>query len=62
MTKGRYREFYQCDFDIAGEYDLMLPEAEILYIVHEIFTKLDVGSFMIKLSHRKLLDAIVEII
>lgn len=20
MNKGRYREFYQCDFDIAGEY------------------------------------------
>ena len=45
MTKGRFREFYQCDFDIAGEYDLMLPDAEILYIVHEILTKLDVGTF-----------------
>jgi histidyl-tRNA synthetase len=21
MTKGRMREFYQCDFDIAGAYD-----------------------------------------
>lgn len=39
----------------------MLPEAEILYIIHEILTKLDVGIFTIKLSHRKLLDAIVEI-
>lgn len=27
MTKGRYREFYQCDFDIAGTYDQMIPDA-----------------------------------
>lgn len=25
MTRGRYREFYQCDFDIAGTYDPLLP-------------------------------------
>ena len=40
----------------------MLPEAEVLYIVHEIIKKLDVGNFVIKISHRKLLDAMVEII
>jgi histidyl-tRNA synthetase len=33
MTKGRYREFYQCDFDIAGSYDQMIPDAEILTIM-----------------------------
>lgn len=25
MTRGRYREFYQCDFDITGAYDPLLP-------------------------------------
>ena len=35
MSKGRFREFYQCDFDIAGVYDPMLPDAEILLIVVE---------------------------
>lgn len=25
MTRGRYREFYQCDFDIAGVYDPLIP-------------------------------------
>ena len=30
MTKGRFREFYQCDFDIAGTYDAMVPDAECL--------------------------------
>lgn len=29
MTRGRYREFYQCDFDIAGAYDPLLPGANI---------------------------------
>ena len=59
MTKGRFREFYQCDFDIAGDYDTMLPEAEVLYIVSEILRELDVGTFTIKISHRKLLDAML---
>ena len=62
MTKGRFREFYQCDYDIAGEYDLMLPESEILYTVCEILKELDVGTFTIKISHRKLLDGLLEML
>ncbi|MEE6478720.1 hypothetical protein FKM82_011974 [Ascaphus truei] len=48
MTKGRYREFYQCDFDIAGQYDPMIPDAECLKIVHEILSELQLGEFLIK--------------
>jgi len=30
-TRGRFREFYQCDFYIAGSvYGLMIPESEVL--------------------------------
>lgn len=58
MTKGRYREFYQCDFDIAGTFDLMIPDAECLRIVHEILTALDLGDFVIKVNHRRLLDGV----
>merc|ERR550534_176857 len=36
MTRGRFREFYQCDFDIAGAYDPMVPDAECVKIVSEI--------------------------
>ncbi|KAK0515987.1 hypothetical protein JMJ35_002021 [Cladonia borealis] len=39
MTKGRMREFYQCDFDVAGAYDRMVPDAEIIRIVCEVFGK-----------------------
>ncbi|KAI8581388.1 hypothetical protein K450DRAFT_279165 [Umbelopsis ramanniana AG] len=61
MTKGRMREFYQCDFDIAGVYDPMIPDAEILRIVVEALTALDVGEFTVKLNHRKILDGIFEV-
>uniref|UniRef100_A0AAG5DV50 histidine--tRNA ligase n=1 Tax=Anopheles atroparvus TaxID=41427 RepID=A0AAG5DV50_ANOAO len=60
ITRGRYREFYQCDFDIAGTYDPMLPDAECVKVVAEILTELGVGDFVVKLNHRKLLDGMFE--
>ncbi|GAA5899717.1 hypothetical protein JCM5296_004204 [Sporobolomyces johnsonii] len=61
MSKGRMREFYQCDFDIAGVYDPMLPDAECLTIACEVLEALEIGDFTIKLNHRKLLDGIFAI-
>ena len=62
MAKGRFREFYQCDFDIAGpNYGKMIPETEVIKVVTEILTQLPIGGFNIKLNHRLLLDAIVNI-
>lgn len=61
MTKGRYREFYQCDFDIAGVYDPMLPDAECLAIAVEILGHLNLGQPTVKVNHRKLLDGMFAI-
>ncbi|KAI8148010.1 hypothetical protein BJV82DRAFT_314251 [Fennellomyces sp. T-0311] len=61
MTKGRLREFYQCDFDIAGTYDPMIPDAEILRILCEALTALQIGPYSIKINHRKILDGIFEL-
>lgn len=66
MTKGRMREFYQCDIDIAGVYDRMVPDAEILRIVCEVFGEQGLGwtgkeGFQIKINHRGILDGIFEI-
>lgn len=36
------------DFDIAGQYDAMIPDAECLKIVHEILSELQLGDFRIK--------------
>ncbi|XP_022904741.1 histidine--tRNA ligase, cytoplasmic isoform X2 [Onthophagus taurus] len=60
ITKGRYREFYQCDFDIAGTYDPMIPDAECVKVVKEILDVLEIGNYVIKLNHRFLLDGMFE--
>lgn len=61
ITKGRYREFYQCDFDIAGNYDAMLPEVECLKIVSEALDAVKIGKYVIKVNHRLLLNSIFEV-
>ncbi|KAG0082058.1 Cytoplasmic and mitochondrial histidine tRNA synthetase [Podila epicladia] len=61
MTKGRMREFFQCDFDVAGTYDAMIPDSEILRVLTECLTALDLGDFTIKINHRKILDGIFEV-
>ena len=32
MARGRFREFFQCDFDIAGVHPAMAPDAEVLKV------------------------------
>jgi histidyl-tRNA synthetase len=61
MTKGRMREFYQCDIDIAGVYDPMIPDAEILRIATEVFDALGWKTYTIKINHRKILDGIFKV-
>ncbi|XP_040200752.1 histidine--tRNA ligase, cytoplasmic-like isoform X2 [Rana temporaria] len=58
---GRYREFYQCDFDIAGHYDPMIPDAECLKIMYEILSELELGDFLIKVNDRRLLSGILTV-
>ncbi len=58
--KGRYREFYQCDVDVIGSTSL-LNEAELVMIIDEVFTRLDV-PVTIHLNNRKILTGIAEAI
>ncbi|KAH6637266.1 hypothetical protein F5144DRAFT_592188 [Chaetomium tenue] len=60
ISRGRLREFYQCDFDIAGVYDPMIPDAEIICIIAEVFEAFEIGV-AVKLNHRKILDGLFEI-
>ncbi len=84
------REFFQCDFDIAGSYASMVADAEVLkvrregktmrnaactsdllnerhgsltsvQVLVEILLDLSLGTFEVKLNHRGLLDAMLEI-
>lgn len=62
MNKGRMREFYQCDFDIAGLYDAMMPDAEIIKLTCDTFQALGwEGRYTIKINHRKILDGIFQV-
>ncbi|KAM7492875.1 hypothetical protein LguiB_027484 [Lonicera macranthoides] len=60
-SKGRYREFYQCDFDIAGQYEKMGPDSEVVLILTELLDELNIGDYEVKLNHRKLLDGMLDI-
>ncbi len=58
--KGRYREFYQCDFDIVGSSSLM-ADAEILAIVYESLSSLGFEDFSIRINSRKIIRGLVEV-
>ncbi|XP_004686874.1 PREDICTED: probable histidine--tRNA ligase, mitochondrial [Condylura cristata] len=61
VVQGRFREFCQCDFDIAGEFDPMIPDAECLKIICEILSGLQLGDFLIKVSDRRILDGMFAV-
>lgn len=50
-SKGRYREFYQCDFDIAGQYERMGPDFEVIKILTELLNELDIGDYEVNLMN-----------
>ena len=53
--KGRYREFWQCDFDMVGV-DNAQSDFEILLLIHTCLTQMKVGAFKVSVSHRGLLN------
>lgn len=54
--KGRFREFYQCDIDVIGSETLsILYDAEIPSIIYDLFKKLNIGDFTIRINNRKIL-------
>lgn len=54
--KGRYREFFQCDFDIVG-IDSPRADLEILSMMHSALRALGLDRFSIKVAHRGLFNA-----
>ncbi|MEO6868193.1 MAG: histidine--tRNA ligase [Ginsengibacter sp.] len=56
--RGRYREFYQCDVDVAGTYS-MISDAEFACIYSEVFRRLKI-PVTIKINNRKILYALAE--
>ncbi len=59
-AKSRYREFYQCDADVVGT-DSLLCEAEIVLMIKEVFKRLRIEDYSIKINHRAILSSLAEL-
>src|SRR5215217_2363009 len=55
--RGRFREFWQCDADIAGSAS-MVADAEVVTIMAEALAAVGLPKFTIHISHRRLLESI----
>ena len=53
QQKGRYREFYQCDIDVIGDEELSIKyDSEMPSIIYDIFKKLNIGDFIIRINNK----------
>jgi histidyl-tRNA synthetase len=57
--KGRYREFYQCDADVAGTYSF-ISDVEFAQIYVDVFKRLKIET-EVKINNRKILYALAEV-
>lgn len=57
-ARGRFREFVQCDADIAGS-SSPLADVEVLQVACTVFEKLGVKGFRLRVSNRKLLTGLL---
>jgi histidyl-tRNA synthetase len=58
-SKGRYREFTQCDIDIVGNTS-PLADAEIVALIEKSLKKLDFTEFTIRVNSRQVLFNVME--
>jgi len=56
--RGRYREFWQCDVDVAGSTSGMV-EIELLAMANEVYSSLGFEQFVIEINHRQLLTGLI---
>ncbi len=55
--RGRYRELYQADIDVIGDGSLSIyNEAEVPAIIYQVFTRLGLTRFVIRVNNRKILN------
>ncbi len=58
---GRYRQFRQCDIDVVGRTTLsLLYDAQMPAIIAEIFDRIQIGAFLIRINNRKVLTGFFD--
>jgi histidyl-tRNA synthetase len=59
--RGRFREFYQCDIDVIDRGTLSLRhDAEVPAVIHDVFDRIGVGSFTIRINNRTLMSGLLD--
>ena len=56
---GRYREFYQCDFDTIGT-DANAADIETVLVIHDLLEALGFERFAIHVNNRLILNGLIE--
>lgn len=56
---GRYREFWQCDFDTIGT-ESNASDAEVALVINDLFRALGFERFEVRINNRLLLNGLLE--
>jgi histidyl-tRNA synthetase len=57
--QGRYREFWQCDFDTIGTTS-NAADIETALVIYDLFTALRIERFAVRINNRMLLNGLLE--
>lgn len=58
-SRGRYREFMQCDFDTIGTRSVA-ADIETALVIHDLMRAIGFEDFTIRINHRKVLTGLLE--
>lgn len=57
--KGRFREFWQCDFDTIGT-TANAADIEVALVIHDLMRALGIERFEIRINNRQVLNGLLE--
>jgi histidyl-tRNA synthetase len=57
--KGRFREFWQCDFDTIGTLS-NAADIEVALVIHDLMRGLNLDRFVIRINNRLVLNGLLE--
>src|SRR6202035_3700259 len=57
--RGRYREFWQCDFDTIGTTS-NASDIETALVIHDLMREIGVERFQIRVNNRLVLNGLLE--
>src|SRR5215213_9624851 len=58
--KGRYREFWQCDFDTIGT-TANAADIEAALVINDLFTAIGFDKFEVRINNRMVLNGLLEL-